>query len=92
MDKTIKFQDIIIWILFVLSIIIFLWFVFGNSPTFEQTILVLSVTFLFTLGFKLGGFGARLEHMERRFDRLEEGFIKLVSDFKEVKEKVNKLK
>ena len=30
-----------------LSIIVFLWFIFGNSPTFEQAILVFALTLLF---------------------------------------------
>jgi len=39
-----KLQNILLWILFIISIVLFLWFVFGSSPTFEQTILVLILT------------------------------------------------
>ena len=35
-----KIKDIIIWILFILAVVVFLWYLFGNSPTFEQTILI----------------------------------------------------
>lgn len=77
-----KIEDIIIWILFILTIIIVLWFIFGNTPTFEQTILAIAITFLFTIGIKLGGFGEKLNSIERKFNILEKSFIKLVGDFK----------
>jgi len=35
-----KLTDIIIWILFLISIDMALWYIIGNSPTFEQAILV----------------------------------------------------
>lgn len=79
---SLKIQDIIIWILFILSLIIFFWYLFSNSPTFEQTILGIAVTFLFTISFKIGGFGVKLDNIERRFNILEKSFIKLANDFK----------
>ncbi len=77
-----KFEDIIIWVLFILSILVFLWFAFGNSPTFEQTIIVIAITFLFTIGIKIGGFGEKISVLERKFYRLEKSFIRLLKDFK----------
>lgn len=79
----IKIQDIIIWISFILSVIIFFWFLFGNSPTFEQTILGITMTFIFAISFKIGGFGYRINNFERRFNRLETSFIRLANDFKD---------
>ncbi|MAG02703.1 hypothetical protein CMI42_05175 [Candidatus Pacearchaeota archaeon] len=82
----IKIENIIVWILFILSVITFFWYLFGNSPTFEQSITIAAMALLFTLALKVGGHGARLFHVERRLeklDRLEESFIKLGSDFKE---------
>jgi len=35
-----KISDIIIWIIFALAVFVFLWYIFGKSPTFEQTILI----------------------------------------------------
>ena len=78
-----KLQDVIIWILFILSIIIGLWYLFGNSPTFEQAILIFILTILFTIGAKINDIGARLKFLEKRFGKLEESFVRLVSDFKE---------
>ena len=77
-----KIEDIIIWVLFILSLLVFLWFVFGNSPTFEQTILAIAITFLFTIGVKIGGFGEKINSLERKFSTLEKSFIKLVEDFR----------
>jgi|TARA_B100001971_G_C18110938_1_gene494133 high-affinity Fe2+/Pb2+ permease len=70
----IKIQDVIIWILFLLSVIIFFWYLFGNSPTFEQAILGIAITVLLTMSFKMGGFGVRLEILERRFGKLAHDF------------------
>lgn len=35
-----KISDIIIWIIFALAVFVFLWYLFGGSPTFEQAILI----------------------------------------------------
>jgi hypothetical protein len=84
-----KIENIIIWILFILTIIIVLWFIFGNSPTFEQTILAVAITFLFTIGVKIGGFGEKLNSIERKFNILEKSFIRLSGDFKKHINKIN---
>ena len=44
-----KIADIVIWILFIVSLFVFLWFIFGNSPTIEQTFLVLAISYLFVM-------------------------------------------
>ncbi len=38
-----KIEDIIFWIFLVIAIIFFLWFLFGRSPSIEQTLLVLVI-------------------------------------------------
>ena len=78
-----KIQDIIIWILFIISIIIFLWFILGDAPTLEQALLIFMLTIIFTNGVKIANFHARLIFLERKFHRLKPSFIKLTNDFKE---------
>ena len=78
-----KIQDIIIWILFIISIIIFLWFILGDSPILEQALLIFMLTIIFTNGVKISNFHARLIFLERKLLRLEPSFIKLTNDFKE---------
>ena len=51
-----------------------LWYLFGNSPTFEQAILILIVTLLFTIGTKVSDANAKLELFERRFNALAVDF------------------
>jgi len=70
-----KIIDIIIWILFIISIIVSLWYIFGHSPTFEQALLILIITFLFTIN-------TRLIKLESRFLSLENSFSHLANDFK----------
>ena len=69
-----KIQDIIIWILVIISLIVILWYFFGNSPTFEQAILILILTLLFTIGTKISNTNARLELLERKFNALAKDF------------------
>lgn len=77
-----KIQDIILIILFVLSVAVGLWYLLGNSPTFEQTRLLFMLGTLITIIFKISNIGACLELTEKRFGRIEESFIKLVNDLK----------
>lgn len=64
-----KIQDIIIWILFILSVIIFLWYIFGDSPTFEQTILVLILTLSITTIIKLSVLETKFKYLARDFKK-----------------------
>jgi len=81
----INVQDIIIWMLFILALVVFLWFIFGDSPSFEQTIIVLAMTLLFTIGTKVIRNEVRTNFLERRFGKIEESFIRLIGDFREMK-------
>ena len=73
---SIRILDIITWILFIVSVIVFLWYIFGNSPTMEESILILIVTFLFAINAKLSG-------LSTRFILLEKSFSCLAKDFKQ---------
>jgi sensor histidine kinase YesM len=80
-----KLQDIIIWILFILSIVVALWYLFGNSPTFEQAIIVFILTVLFTISVKISDIKSEVKWLKSRFIKMEDSFIKLVDDFKVLK-------
>ncbi|MFH1585304.1 MAG: hypothetical protein ABIB79_00875 [archaeon] len=77
-----KISDIIIIILTVLSIATALWYLFGNSPTFEQAILIFILTLLFTIGFKVSQASVELGYILRKLNKLESSFINLSKDFK----------
>jgi len=77
-----KLKDIILWVLFIIAISISLWYLFGNSPTLEEALLVLILTILYATSTKISDMGSRLGSIERRFNNLEKSFIKLVSYFK----------
>ena len=78
-----KISDIIIWILFLLSIIMAVWYVIGNSPTFEQAILVFILTILFTWAIKVSEIKTKFDIFINKFNSLEDGFKRLAIDFKE---------
>lgn len=60
----------------VVSIAVALWYIFGKSPTFEQAILVLVLTILFTLSSKI-------IKLDIKITNIEHSFIHLAKDFKE---------
>lgn len=77
-----KLIDVIAWILLVISIFVFLWFIFGNSPSIEQTFLVLIISYLFIMNAKLVQIATRLQ-------MLQNSFRYLARDFKEhIKHKI----
>ncbi len=78
-----EIKDIIIWILFIATLIFIFWWIFGNSPTFEQTVLILILTLLFTIGANVSKNGIKMNFIEKRFNKLENSFIKLSEDFEE---------
>ncbi len=43
----ISIYDIIFWILFIISVVVGLWYLFGDSPTFEQGLIIFILTILF---------------------------------------------
>lgn len=77
-----KIQDIILWILFIIAVIVGLWYLFGNSPTFEQAIIIFVLTILFGIMSKTIKTETKLESLVNKFDKLEKSFIKLSNDFK----------
>ena len=82
-----KLRDIILWILVIFSIIIVIWYLFGNSPSFEQTILILILTILFSISTKIVDISHKIVYLERRFSNLEKSFINLINDFKRMRKK-----
>ncbi|MEK6859294.1 MAG: hypothetical protein AABX54_00620 [Nanoarchaeota archaeon] len=62
-----KLQDIILWIVVLLAIVVVLWYVFGNSPTFEQAILVLLLGLSITTLVKLRVLETRFNFLARDF-------------------------
>ena len=78
-----KLQDIIIWVMFIISVFVALWYLFGNSPTLEEAILILIVTFLITNILDT-------REMKVRFGLMEGSFVRLIHDFREFKENVEK--
>ena len=61
----------------------FLWYLFGNSPTFEQTLLTIIITFLFAMSGKLIKIDVKINYLNEKFNRLENSFSHLAKDFKE---------
>ena len=72
----ISIYDILFWIFFIISIIIVLWYLFGNSPTIEEALLILAISFLFKIQSVV------IEN-KSEIKLLRNSFINLASDFKQ---------
>ena len=63
----VKIQDIIIWILVIITAIVVFWYIFGNSPTMEQAILFLMLTMSITTLVKLSVLETKFKFLIRDF-------------------------
>ncbi|HLD72892.1 MAG TPA: hypothetical protein VJA23_04865 [Candidatus Nanoarchaeia archaeon] len=78
-----KIYDIITIILFLVTLVIVFGYIFGNSPTLEQGLLILILTFLFTTYGTVRGMEKDMVNNKSNFRRLEDSLIKLGKNFKE---------
>ena len=69
-----KFSDIIVIILFVLTIIMISWYIIGKSPTFEQSLLILILTITFTNSLSIKEIKTKLANLENKFNSLAYDF------------------
>lgn len=69
-----KISDIILIILVAVSVMVGIWYLFGNSPTMEQSLLILILVVLFGVSTKLAEVSNRLETLDRSFHYLAQDF------------------
>jgi len=63
----IRISDIIIWVFFILTLIFVFWYIFGDSPTFEQSILMLILTLSIATIIKITKLETRFNYLARDF-------------------------
>lgn len=69
-----KIEDIIFIILAILSIVMAIWYLFGNSPTFEQTLLIFILGLVMANGLRIHSTSSKLNRIEKSFNYLEKDF------------------
>lgn len=72
-----KIEEIIFWALFIVAIVVVLWYVFGNSPTLEQALLILILTLTFKNSLDLRTVKVDLSYAKVEGKSLTERFQKL---------------
>ena len=82
-----KWYDILIWILFILAVLVVVWYLFGDSPTLEEAILVLLLTLTITSIIQIKENSHKVEMLERRFHNMEDSFIKPINNLKSMESK-----
>ena len=68
--KTALIRDILFWILFILGIIVFLWALFGNSPTLEQTLLIFILGMVIKNEFSINKVNIKTELTKQKLENL----------------------
>ena len=69
-----KIRDIILIILALIGIVAALWYLLGDSPSFEQAILILIAGMVFSNSIKISNIDARLHSLEKSFSHLSKDF------------------
>ena len=71
----INIYEVLFWIFFIISIIVVLWYLFGNSPTLEEALLILAIGFLFKIH-------SIVIENKTEIRVLKNSFVRLAEDFK----------
>lgn len=69
-----RIEDILLIIMFIIAIFVGLWYLFGNSPTFEQTVLVLMLSLVIASLVKVSVLNTKFNNFEKRFGALAKDF------------------
>ena len=62
------------WILFTVGIIFVIWYFSGNSPTLEQTLLVLTLSLIVKISGTMKGIQSDLNNLKKKFNFLAGDF------------------
>ena len=85
MDNKINWQDIIILILFIISIAVVLWYFFGNSPTLLESLVILMLTLMFLTNVQVIKNSMRLNFLEKN---IKDSFNNMERDINLIKDKL----
>ena len=69
-----EIQDVLFWLLFVVTVVVILWFILGKSPTLEQGLLILILTLVINNSSNIKGLKEKMNNMENRFSALASDF------------------
>ncbi len=83
--RKITLADIILVILFLFAIALALWYLFGDSPTFEQIIIGFILPVIFGIAIKISIIETRLNYIEKN---IKEGFNRIKGDMNLIKSKL----
>ncbi len=88
----IDIADIVLIILFIISIVVGLWYLFGDSPTFEQSMIIFLMAAVFGMAVNMSRDGVRLRYVERDLKDLKAnvkgGFNRIKEDMDLIKKKL----
>lgn len=77
--------DILFWIFFVIGVVYFLWYLFGDSLTFEQSLIILILGFVLKFYGNYSGFR---EYVKHSFIKVREDMDFIKTELKDINEVV----
>lgn len=87
MPLGVTINKILFWIVFVIGVIFAVWYIVGDSPTLEQSLLILILIFLFKNQGVTRENKMRLRYIGKRLNSLEENFHRISEDLEHIKHK-----
>jgi hypothetical protein len=83
-----KIGDIIIWVVFGLAMAVLAWYLFGNSPTLQEAIIVFILGGLFSMVVKMTEYSNDMKWVKGKLNKMEESFIRMADDVKAIRGKI----
>ena len=77
-------KEILFWVFLIISLVILVWIIFGESPTE----LIFIVTIYLTMLFKMWSVSDRQIRTEEEIKRMREGFFRLADEFEGLKDRL----
>ncbi len=87
--KKINIADVILIIMFLFAVALALWYLFGDSPTFEQVIIGFVLLVVFGIGIKMAVIGTKVNYIESDVRGLKSD---IRNSFSKIKEDIDLIK
>ncbi len=86
-----KFAEALFWALLILSTVLFLWRLFGNSPTGDAIVYPLVIAILVKVwknGEATAVLKTKVKNLEKQFEKIESQLVLLVKEVSSLSQKV----
>lgn len=72
--KCLKTNNIVLGIMFILTAVVFVWYIIGENSTVEQMVMIILLVMMFFLTHQFARVEAKLDHLVEQFFLLTQDF------------------